>query len=81
MARIKSLSSFFSTDLSKELSLLQFCFVCASMVSYVAFVLSLFVPHLSFFWCLKGYVLGDWGISLVFSLFSSPELKAQGELL
>ena len=25
-------------------------FVCASMALYVVFVLSLFVPHISFFW-------------------------------
>ena len=31
-------------------------FVCVSTVSYVAFVLSLFVPHLSFFWCLGNAV-------------------------
>ena len=36
---------------AKVVPLLQF-FVCASVVSYVAFVLSLFVPNLSFFWCL-----------------------------
>ena len=28
--------------------------LCASVVSYVAFVVFLFVPHLSFFWCLGG---------------------------
>ena len=33
-------------------SLLQFFIVCASLVSYVEVVSSLFVPHLSFFWCL-----------------------------
>ena len=37
--------SSFLNDLSKAISLLQF-FVCASVVSDVAFVLSLFVPHL-----------------------------------
>ena len=34
-------------------------FVCASVVSYVLFVLSLFVSHLSFFWCLERAVLRD----------------------
>ena len=38
---------------SKSVSLLQFLFVCACVVSYVAFVLSLFVPRFSFFWCLR----------------------------
>ena len=32
-------------------ALLQFLFIRALLVSYVAFVLSLFVPNLSFFWC------------------------------
>ena len=31
------------------------------MVSYVAFVLSLVVPYLSFFWCLGRAVLHDCG--------------------
>ena len=47
--------------------LLQF-FVCVSVVSYVSFVLSLFVPHLSFFWCLEKAVLPDCGISWISSL-------------
>ena len=38
------------------------------MVSYVAFVLSLFVPHLSFFWRLGRVVLRDNGISCISSL-------------
>ena len=38
--------------------LLQFFFVCASVVSYEAFVLSLFNPHLSF-WCLGMAVFRD----------------------
>ena len=49
----------FTTDRSKAVPLLQFIFVCASMVSYEAFVLSLFAPHLSFFWCLRKDVLRD----------------------
>ena len=36
-----------------------FFFVCASMVLNVAFVLFLFVPHLSFVWCLGRTVLRD----------------------
>ena len=40
-----------STDCSKAVPLLQFFILCASMVSYVTFILSLFVPQLSFFWC------------------------------
>ena len=38
-------------DRFKAVLLMQFLFVCASVVSYVTFVLSLFVPHLSFFLC------------------------------
>ena len=37
--------SSFPTDHSKAVLLLQFYFVCASVISYRAFVLSLFVPH------------------------------------
>ena len=48
--------------------LLQFFFVCASVVSYVAFVLSLFVPHLSFLCCLGRAAPRDCGISWVSSL-------------
>ena len=48
--------------------LLQVFSVHALVGSYVAFVLSLFVPHLSFFWCLGKAVLGDCGISRVSSL-------------
>ena len=42
-------TSSFSTDLSKAVPLLQLFFVRASVVSYMVFVVSLFVPHLSFF--------------------------------
>ena len=62
------LHSIFSTDCSKAVPLLQFFFVCASVVSYVAFVLSLFVSHLSFIWCLGRAVLRDCGVSWVSSL-------------
>ena len=48
--------------------MLQFFFVYASVVSYVAFVLSLFVPHPSFYWCHGRVALRDCGISLVPSL-------------
>ena len=41
--------------------------LCAFVVSYVAFVLSLFVPHLSFFWCLGRAMVCDCGISWVSS--------------
>ena len=37
--------------------------VCALVVPYVAFVLSLFVHYLSFFWCFGKAVLCDCGIS------------------
>ena len=39
--------------------LLQFSFVCVSVVSYVVFVVSLFVPHISFFCWLGTTVLRD----------------------
>ena len=38
----------FSNDRSNAVPLLQFLFVRASVVSFVTFVLTLFVPHLSF---------------------------------
>ena len=42
--------SSFPTDRFKAVLLLQFFFcVCASVASYVEFVLPLFVPHLTFF--------------------------------
>ena len=53
-----SLSSF-PTEFPKVVPLLLFLFVFASVVSYVAFVLSLFVHHRSFFWCLGRGVLCD----------------------
>ena len=37
-------------------------------LSYVAFVLALFVPHLSFFWCLRKTVLRDCDIARIFTL-------------
>ena len=40
-------------------SLLQFFFLCALVISYVAFVLSLFVPHLSFYRYLVKVMLRD----------------------
>ena len=47
--------------------MLQF-FLCVSIVSYEAFVLSLlFVPHCPFFWCRQKAMLRDFGISYVFS--------------
>ena len=48
--------------------LFQFFFVCASVVSYVAFALSLCASHLSFFWCLGKAVLRDCSIFWVSSL-------------
>ena len=49
------------------ISLLRFLIVCVSLASYVAFVLSLFVPHLAFFWCIGKAVLCDYGGSWVSS--------------
>ena len=57
----------FPTDRSKAVPLLQF-FVCASVVSYHSVLFSLFVPHLSFLWCLGKAVLRDCGFSWVSSL-------------
>ena len=45
-------ASSLSGDHFKEVVLLQFFFVRASVDSYLCLFLSLFVPHLSFFWCL-----------------------------
>ena len=39
------------------------------MVSYVAFVSSVFVPNPSFLWCFGRAVLRDCGISCVSSLY------------
>ena len=41
---------------------------CTSVVLYVAFVLSLFLPNLSFVWCLGKPVLRDSDISWVSTL-------------
>ena len=60
--------SSFPADNSKAAHLLQFFFLCASVISYVAFVLSLFVPHLSF---LCWAVLHECCISWVSSHFFS----------
>ena len=58
-------ASSFPADRSKVFPLLQFFFVCASVVSYVTCVLSFFVPYLSFFWYLERAVLRDCGIPWV----------------
>ena len=62
---IVELFSSFSTDCSKALLLLHPVFVCASVVSHVAYVLFLFVFHLCCFWCLGRAVLRDCDFSLV----------------
>ena len=54
-----------SSDRSKAVHLLQF-FIRTKMVSYVAFILSLFVSHLSFFCCLGNAVLRDCGFFGIF---------------
>ena len=55
--------SSFPSDRSKAVPLLQFFFACASVVSFVAFVLPLFVLHLSFILFPVWAVLCDCGIS------------------
>ena len=47
-------------------SLLQFLFVCMSVIATVP--LSSFVPHLFFFWCLRSAVLRDFDLYWVTSL-------------
>ena len=71
-------TSSFPTYRSKAVPLLQFIFVCASVVSYVAFVLSLLVPYLPFFCCFGRPVLRDCRISLVFSLIFLYAGKQRG---
>ena len=56
------------TDSSNAVPLLHFFLACASVVSYVVFVLSLYVPHLSFFWCLGKAILPGCVIFLISSL-------------
>ena len=77
--RVNISPSSFPTDRSQVFSLLQFFFHCACVVSNVAFVLSLFVPHLSFLSCLGRTVLDVYDISrlssLIFSLFSYISLR------
>ena len=41
--------------------------LCASVVSVVAFILFLFVPHFSILWCLERAVLCDYGIFCISS--------------
>ena len=45
--------------------------VYAPVFSYVVFVLSLFIPHLSFFWCIGRAALRDDVISWILSLIQS----------
>ena len=47
------------TEKHTAVLLLQIFFICASVVSYLTFVLSLYIPNLSFFWCLGRAVLRD----------------------
>ena len=56
----------FSTERSNVVPLLQLFFVYTTVISCMAFALSLFVPHLSFFWCLGKGVLHDCGISWLY---------------
>ena len=66
-----STHSSFPTDCSKACPLLQFFFVRRLFyVLYVLFVLSLFLPYLSFFWCLWKAMLPGCGIPWISSLIS-----------
>ena len=58
---------FFSFERFSAVPLLQFLFVSALVVAFVAFILSLFVPHLFFFWCFRRIV--------AFPLFVVPLLQ------
>ena len=58
----------FTTDQSKAVLLLRFLFVFMSMVSYVAFVLSLLVSFLPYLGASKKAVLRDCGIFKVYLL-------------
>ena len=58
-------------------SLQHYFSVCASVISYVAFVLSLFVPYVSFLWCLGEAVLRDCGISAKFSLLCRRKYETE----
>ena len=58
------------TSRSKAVPQLQLLFVCVSVVSYVRFVVSSFVPHLSFLRFLGKARHHDFGISRVSSLGS-----------
>ena len=60
----------FPTDHSKAVPLLQFFFICAPVISYMMFVLSLFVPHPFFFRCPGKAVLCGCGIFWVSSFFN-----------
>ena len=68
--------SSFLTDRSKAVSLLQFFFVHASVVSYLTCLLALFVHQTSFLWCLGRAVLHDCGFSWVYSLIF--QIRPQG---
>ena len=54
--------------------------LCASVVSYVAFVLTLFVPHCSFF-CFKKAVLRECGIFWVQQFHLPPGMFVYSLLL
>ena len=60
---------------SNVVPLFQFVFFLASMVSYVAFVLSLFIPDLLFVWCPGKDVLRNIDISWVFSVVVCSTLR------
>ena len=55
--------------------LLQFFFICASVISCVAFVVSSILSHLSFLWCLGKAVYLDCGLFWVSSLICTQKKK------
>ena len=74
--RKNSLSPSSSIGRSIVVPLLGLFFVLALLISYIAFVLSLFVPHLSFFWRLGKAKLRDFGIFWVSTYLGSVEPKS-----
>ena len=72
-ARVKLVynPSSFSTDSAKAVPLLLLFFAGASVVLYVTYIFSLYVCHISFYWCREKAVFRDFGISWIFQHTSS----------